>query len=148
MSYLGTLIQESHHFISDISNLFIKSKYNRFEKMHIGYGSILFIHQIGASAFTSRHYSNKLFLLKDMLHMLHIAKNLLNVSKFTKDSNVYFEFIIKTVLWRTRRQAIFLFKGNVTKFYTSSSWTYWIEKWLQILSFLMLLLTICKIILV
>lgn len=76
----------------DPSNLVAKSKYTGFEKLHIGNGSGIFIHDIGNSLFASKTISNKLFLLKDMLHVLEIAKNLLSVSKFAKDNNEYFEF--------------------------------------------------------
>lgn len=52
--------------------------------MHIVHTSSCFV--------TSKSNIRHDFTLKDMLYVLDIIKNLLSVSKFTRDSDVYFEF--------------------------------------------------------
>jgi len=44
------------------------------------------------SAFYVAPYTHKKFLLRHLLHVPHITKNLISVAQFTKDNNVYFEF--------------------------------------------------------
>lgn len=50
------------------------------------------IKNIGQSVFPSPFESSKIFTLKDLLHVPSITKNLLCVSKFALDNNVFFEF--------------------------------------------------------
>jgi hypothetical protein len=47
------------------------------------------IHHFGSSSLSS---SNATFLLNNVLHVPQIQKNLLSISKFTANNNVYFEF--------------------------------------------------------
>ena len=49
------------------------------------------IAHIGTAKYTSSH-TNTAFILRNLLHVPHITKNLLSVSQFAKDNNVYFEF--------------------------------------------------------
>ena len=46
---------------------------------------------VGHSYFSSP-YSSKSFILRNLLHVPNITKNLINVSQFAKDNDVYFEF--------------------------------------------------------
>ena len=55
------------------------------------YGIGLAIQHIGQSIFPSQ-FSSKLLALKQLLHVPSISKNLLSVSKFAHDNNVFFEF--------------------------------------------------------
>ena len=52
----------------------------------------LTITHVGQSMFTSPLESSKCLLLKQLFHVPKITKNLLSVSKFAHDNNVYFEF--------------------------------------------------------
>ena len=55
----------------------------------MGNGAGLDIHHIGHSLFTN---SNRTFVLNNLLHVPNITKNLISVSQFAQDNNVYFEF--------------------------------------------------------
>ena len=59
--------------------------------MQIGDGSGLSISQIGHSSLITS-CTPKVFFLNHMLLAPFITKNLLNVSRFAKDNNVFFEF--------------------------------------------------------
>ena len=57
----------------------------------MGNGQGITIQNIDESFFSSP-FQSKLLSLKSLLHVPMIKKNLLSVSKFAKDNNVYFEF--------------------------------------------------------
>lgn len=58
----------------------------------IGNGRFLDISQVDSNQFSSHINHTRTFLMHDIFHVLEIAKNLLNVSKFAQDNHVYFEF--------------------------------------------------------
>ena len=60
-------------------------------QVHVGNGTGLSIKHIGQSEFLSP-FSSKPLILNQLLHVLSITKNLLLVSKFSKDNKVFFEF--------------------------------------------------------
>jgi hypothetical protein len=73
-----------------LANLNLHSDtYTSSDQLHIGNGQGLLINHTGSSQLT---YPNATFLLKNLLHVPHIKKNLLSVSQFTRDNHVYFEF--------------------------------------------------------
>ena len=61
------------------------------EQLHVGDGKGLHIAHIGHSQFQSPLSTHKLDL-KSLLHVPEITKNLLSVSKFCSDNDVFFEF--------------------------------------------------------
>jgi len=79
----------SHNITSDLSNLFIHSKYDGTNAVVIGDGSGLPITHIGSLTFN--HKSHK-FLLIDTLCVPSIQKNLIYVHYFTKVNNLLIEF--------------------------------------------------------
>lgn len=66
--------------------------YNGPEQVHFGNCMGLSIKHVGQSSFSSPFVSSKVFTLKNLLHVPSTTKNLLNVSKFAQDNDVYFEF--------------------------------------------------------
>ena len=76
-----------HHIIADSSNLASKNDYNGKKKLVVGNGSKLHISHIGNSKFLSNH-SDKSLRLYNILHVHHITKNLVSISKFTTDNSV------------------------------------------------------------
>ena len=80
-----------HHITADSSNLASKNDYNGKEKLVIGNGSKLHISHIGNSKFLSNHFDKSL-RLNNILHVPHIIKNLVSISKFTTDNFVSVEF--------------------------------------------------------
>ncbi|KAI4338296.1 hypothetical protein L6164_016638 [Bauhinia variegata] len=76
----------SHHPTSDINNISIHSEYTRDDQVVVGNDMTLPITHTSTS---SIDYS---LSLKNVLHVPHITKNLLSISKLTKDNNVFLEF--------------------------------------------------------
>lgn len=72
-------------------NLMQSVEFNGQNKVHVGDGSGLSIKHVVQSSFVSPYCSKALFL-KNLLHVPQINKNLLSVSRFAKDNNVFFEF--------------------------------------------------------
>jgi len=57
----------------------------------MGNGSGLFIANTGSAIFCSS-FTDKPLLLRTLLHVPLITKNLLSVSQFARDNHVYFQF--------------------------------------------------------
>ena len=80
----------TNHLSSDLSNLNISSEYHGGNQLVLGNGSGVDISHVGESYIKSA--THKTFLLKNLLHVPAITKNLLSVSQFAKDNDVFFEF--------------------------------------------------------
>ncbi|KAL3634153.1 hypothetical protein CASFOL_021207 [Castilleja foliolosa] len=81
----------SAHVTNDLNSLHSASEYNGTSKLQVGNGQNELISHIGNSTFYSPD-SDRKFHLKDLLHVPGITKNLISVSKFALDNNVFFEF--------------------------------------------------------
>lgn len=81
-----------HHITSDAQNLAQKAPYTGSEQVMLGNGQGLAIQSIGSSKLVSNSNPSFPLALNNLLHVPHITKNLLSVSQFAKDNNVYFEF--------------------------------------------------------
>jgi hypothetical protein len=80
----------TNHVTADIANLNMQAdNYTGSDQLHVGNGQGLPISHTGTTKLT---YHNISFILKNLLHVPRIKKNLLSVSQFTRDNNVYFEF--------------------------------------------------------
>ncbi|XP_010248464.1 PREDICTED: uncharacterized protein LOC104591372 [Nelumbo nucifera] len=79
----------THHLTPDVDNLQNRSEYMGLDQVAIGNGSGL---QILHSRSSSLTHNNHTFALNSIYHVPHITKNLLSVSKFTKDNDIYLEF--------------------------------------------------------
>ncbi|KAH6801210.1 hypothetical protein C2S52_001674 [Perilla frutescens var. hirtella] len=83
----------TNHVTYDISNLNMATDYQRSERLQMGNGVGLRILHIGDSIVrVPANNSNHAFLLKNLLHVPLIKKNLLSVSQFACDNRVLFEF--------------------------------------------------------
>lgn len=80
----------TNHITSNLNNLAVLENYKDKEKVVVGNGNSIPILNIGSSKLASN--SAKPLLLKNILHGPHITKNLVSVSKFTRDNNVVAEF--------------------------------------------------------
>ena len=92
-----------------------KKKYNGNSKIHMGNGTGLEISHIGLSVFPSSSSPNKVLFLKNILRVSAIKKNLLSVSQFARDNNVYFEFHPKVCFVKYRSNHSLLLQGNLHK---------------------------------
>lgn len=82
----------SHHITSDAQNLSQRAPYTGIEQVMLGNGQGLAIQSIGSSKLVSNSNPSFPLALNNLLHVPHITKNLLSISQFAKDNNVYFEF--------------------------------------------------------
>ena len=81
----------TNHITKDYNNVTYGTDFHGSQKVHMGNGTCLDIKHIGNS-FVSSNVPSRSLTLKNILHVPLITKNLVSVSQFTKDNNVYFEF--------------------------------------------------------
>ncbi|XP_020961352.1 uncharacterized protein LOC110263850 [Arachis ipaensis] len=81
----------SHQCTPDPSNLQQAQEYYGQDQVYIGNGSGIKIQHIGNS-YLHHKPTDKRYYLYDLLHVPSIAHNLVSVSKFARDNNVYFSF--------------------------------------------------------
>jgi hypothetical protein len=75
------------HHITNLNNLNLHSKaYDGHDEIQVGNGTRLAIKNTGISKLSPN------FILRSILHVPQITKNLLSIQKFTFDNNVYVEF--------------------------------------------------------
>jgi len=80
----------THHLTNNMANLNLRSEdYTGTNQVLVGNGVGLHISQIGSSILTP---SKTLFVLKQLLLVPEIQKNLISVQKFCSDNLVFFEF--------------------------------------------------------
>ncbi|KAH6827086.1 hypothetical protein C2S53_004692 [Perilla frutescens var. hirtella] len=82
----------SNHVTHDFGNLNITGEYRGNENLQVGNGTSLEILHVGDSVLKSNSPHSHAFLLKSLLHVPKITKNLISVSQFARDNNVFFEF--------------------------------------------------------
>lgn len=91
----------TNHVSNDLSNLNIGAEYTGGKHLVLGNGLGVHIANIGESCIEcdSSTFTRKIHL-KNLLHVPNITKNLLSVSQFAKDNQVFFEFHPSFVLLR------------------------------------------------
>lgn len=80
----------TNHISNDLSNLNSSSEYNGGNSLQMGNDCSVKISHIGQSTFIASN--SRPLILKDLLYVPQITKNLLSVSQFARDNNVFFEF--------------------------------------------------------
>jgi hypothetical protein len=80
----------THHLTSDLANLNLNAEtYSGSEQIRMGNGNGVSIEHIGDTHLSTPTTS---FLLRNVLHVPLVTKNLLSVHKFTLNTNTYIEF--------------------------------------------------------
>lgn len=80
----------TNHLTNDLQNLNLHAEpYTGLDQIQVGNGAGLAITHTGSSKINSSQSS---FHLSNILHVPQIKKNLISVSQFTKDNNVFIEF--------------------------------------------------------
>ncbi|KZV26181.1 hypothetical protein F511_06348 [Dorcoceras hygrometricum] len=102
----------SHHVTNDLGNLSVSSEYTGGSKVQVGNGAGLSISNIGESNL-NMFPSSRPFLLKNLLHVPLITKNLISVSKFAYDNHVYFEFHPSFCLVKDPATHVVLLRGTL-----------------------------------
>jgi len=82
----------THHVTPDANNLMDAVSLSSSDQVHIGNSQGLSIHSVGSMSFTSPFSPRTTLKLNNLLHVPSITKNLVSVSQFSKDNNVFFEF--------------------------------------------------------
>lgn len=82
----------SFHVTNASQNIQQSTPFEGPDQIFIGNGQGLCIHSPGSSYFPSHSHPNTSLVLHNLLHVPAITKNLISVSKFCLDTNVYFEF--------------------------------------------------------
>ena len=82
----------SHHATNDPHNLLQSSTAAGNEHILMANGIGTRISYIGSNLFRSPYFPNTTLSLKNLLLVPSLTKNLLSVSKFTRDNNCFFEF--------------------------------------------------------
>ncbi|GAB2282194.1 hypothetical protein Dimus_039527 [Dionaea muscipula] len=79
----------TNHLTNEFNNLSFGTEYKGKEKICMGNGAGLGISNVGHSHLST---NSRTLVLKNLLHVLKITKNLISVSQFAKDNSVFFEF--------------------------------------------------------
>lgn len=90
-SHMQTIVDSgaSHNLSADLNNLSIHSEYGGTDEVQIANGIGLPITHTGTSLL---RYPSRNFLLSDILCVPSARRNLLSVSKYTRDNNISMEF--------------------------------------------------------
>uniref|UniRef100_A0A803NGE1 Retrovirus-related Pol polyprotein from transposon TNT 1-94 n=1 Tax=Cannabis sativa TaxID=3483 RepID=A0A803NGE1_CANSA len=102
----------THHMTNDAENLTTATDYKGKAKVVVGNGSSLSIHHLGTSSVPTI-LPNQSLLLQDILHVPNVTKNLLSISKFTKDNNVTIEFDDLSCLIKDKKTSRVLLQGHL-----------------------------------
>ncbi|KAL4273785.1 hypothetical protein GQ457_13G029640 [Hibiscus cannabinus] len=79
----------THHVTPDGNKVSGSATYTGTGKLLVGNGNSLPIHNVGHASLVS---SARMLEINDLFHVPSVTKNLLSVSKFAKDNNVFVEF--------------------------------------------------------
>lgn len=103
----------SHHVTPDSTNLSDIQSMTGSEQVYMGNGQGLSINSIGSLQFTSPNTTHMPLTLHNLLHVPHITKNLMSVSKFAQDNCVFFEFHPYFCLVKSQDSSKVLLQGVV-----------------------------------
>ncbi|KAL4323170.1 hypothetical protein GQ457_11G001470 [Hibiscus cannabinus] len=98
-----------HHTTHDASKVVNGTDYNGPGKLVVGNGHSLNICKTGHVVIPTR---SRALVINDLLHVPSITKNLISVSKFARDNDVYFEFHAKQCLVKDEETREVLLQGQ------------------------------------
>lgn len=101
----------SHHLTPYASYLHNLKSYVGSNKVYVGKGHTLANKFIGSAYFHSKIAPHKLLLLSNVLHVPTITRDLLSVSKFSRDNNVTFEILDEKCCVKSQDSKKTLFEG-------------------------------------
>jgi histone deacetylase 1/2 len=103
----------SYHVTADARNIQEQSPFTTTDQIFMGNGQSLSILANGSSVFTPPNHTQTKLTLNNLLHVPTITKNLISVSQFAKDNNVFFEFHPNHCVVKSQANREILFQGNV-----------------------------------
>jgi len=102
----------AHHMTNNANNFSNKISYHGHDVVKLGNDSSIPITDIGSACFT-RPQTNIVIHLRQLLHVPTITKNLISVSKFAKDNDVFFEFHANQYLVKFQATKQILLQGKL-----------------------------------
>ena len=103
----------SHHVTPEASNVSDSASVPGSEQVFIGNGQGLSINSVGSMSFSLPHKPHLSLILSNLLHVPQITKNLMSVSKFAQDNNVFFEFHPTFCVVKSQATSEVLLSGRV-----------------------------------
>ena len=101
------------HVTNDLENLSVRADYKGKGKLTVGNGSQLPILHVGANSLISSNRCSKPITLTKILHVPQVTKNLLSISRVTKDNPVTVEFNSNSCLVKDNQTKQVLLRGDV-----------------------------------
>ncbi|GAU13081.1 hypothetical protein TSUD_173810 [Trifolium subterraneum] len=103
----------SFHVTGDPRNIQETASFAGSEHIYMGNGQSLPIISAGSITFSSPNHTQTQLILNNLLHVPSITKNLISVSQFAKDNDVFFEFHPTYCLVKSQATNEVLLQGNV-----------------------------------
>jgi len=104
--------EATHHMTNNTNNFSNKTSYHGHDVVKLGNGLGIPITDIGSAHFTLPH-TNTVIHLHQLLHVPTITKNVMSVSKFAKDNDVFSEFHTNQCLVKSQATKQVLFQGKL-----------------------------------
>lgn len=115
MNQIGMVTQVLRTMSQMTDNLHSSTPYTGKSQVTMGNGQGAKIKSIGKSVFTSPIHPHINLVLNNLLHVPNITKNLLSVSRFSKDNQVSFEFNGANCLVKSRGSNRVVLEGTLEK---------------------------------
>lgn len=100
----------THHVASSLGQMHINSPYSGTSKLVVGNGTTASILHTGTIQVPSLQHSRSV-ILKDVLHVPDITKNLVSISKFLRDNDAVIEFHVDSCLVKDQKTNKILLRG-------------------------------------
>ncbi|KAH9671623.1 retrovirus-related pol polyprotein from transposon RE1 [Citrus sinensis] len=104
----------THHLTNNMANMHIREEFKGNDQLIIGNGQGLPITHVGNASLRFGHTATCI-LLKDMLFVPSITKNLLSISKLTSDNNISVEFCGNVCFVKDKMKGQVLLQGLAEK---------------------------------
>lgn len=104
----------TNHTFVDSSNMSISTKYNDNQSLFVGNGSKLPVAHIGSTIIKNYTHHSPIHF-RNILHVPHIAKNLLSISRLTTDNHAIVEFYDKFCLVKDKITGAVMLRGILHK---------------------------------
>ena len=107
----------THHLTNDINNMHVSEAFAGASKLFVGNDVGLNITYIGSAALKSYNSNNASLTIKldDILLMPQITKNLISISKLTKDNDVVIEFTDNFCFVKDKVRNLIILQGKAEK---------------------------------
>ncbi|KAH9782587.1 hypothetical protein KPL71_008966 [Citrus sinensis] len=101
----------THHLPNNMTNIHIREEFKGNDQLIIGNGQGLTITHVGNASLRLSGSKTTCILLKDILLVPSITKNLLSISKLTSDNNISIEFCVNVCFVKDKMKGQVLLQG-------------------------------------